>query len=368
MKSHFAAAFLLFALIIGKAAAQPPLASLAGPTMGTTYHIKYWGDQPNDPPKVKATIDELLAEFDRQMSTYRDDSELSQFNRAAAGEWFPVSADTARVVEESLRYYRDTNGVLDVTVPPLLRLWNFSAGAKRDEPIVPPTDEAIAAAQRLAGSQHVQARLEPPALHKDLAGIEVDLSSIAPGYAVDLIIAKLQDLGFANAMVEIGGEVRAVGLRPDGKPWRIGVEQVDATDGTLARIVPLHDMALSTAGDYRNFRTADGGRFTHIIDPRTGRALPYVGASVTVVAKTCTEADALDTPLLIMGPDDGYEWCVEHKIAALFQTRAAAGAIVTKSTQWFDDLAPSNIKATGSAGGRTTKELSPNSPPTPTQP
>jgi len=341
MKSHFAAAILLLAVIVGKVSAKetPALASLTGPTMGTTYHVKYWGAGADSPPQVKEAVDKLLAEFDRQMSTYREDSELMQFNRAPANEWFPVSADTARVVEESLRYYRDTDGVLDVTVPPLLRAWNFQSGG-RDRTARPPSAEAIAAAKAVVGSQHIEVRSDPPALKKDLADVEIDLSSIAPGYAVDLIIAQLQTLGFANTMVEIGGEVRATGTRPDGKPWRIGVEQVESTDGTLARIVPLENLSLSTAGDYRNYRTADGRRFTHIIDPRSGSALPYRGASVTVIAKTCTEADALDTPLLVMGPDAGYEWCVEHKIAALFQTRTAEGTVAERATPQFEAIAP----------------------------
>jgi thiamine biosynthesis lipoprotein len=170
---------------------------------------------------------------------------------------------------------------------------------------------------------------------------------------VDLIIEQLRTLGFANAMVEIGGEVRAVGARPDGKSWRIGVEKVDSTDGTLARVVSLDNLALSTAGDYRNYRAADGRRFTHIIDPRSGEALPYRGAAVTVIASTCTSADALDTPLLIMGPEDGYEWCVKYDIAALFQVRNDDGDIVERATPRFDQLTPGIIEATGSAGGRS---------------
>lgn len=322
------------------AAATPRMASLTGPTMGTTYHIKYWGDAKQSPPRVKREVDRLLAEFDRQMSTYRDDSELSRFNAAAAGEWFPVSADTARVVEQSLKYYRDTGGVLDVTVPPLLRLWNFGGKANKEAAPAPPSREKIAAAQRLVGSELVEVLLEPPALKKLREGVEVDLSSIAPGYAVDLIVERLAALGFANAMVEIGGEVRAVGSRPDGTSWRIGVERVDATDGTLARVVPLDNLSLSTAGDYRNFRAADGRRFTHIIDPRSGEALPYRGAAVTVIAETCTEADALDTPLLIMGPEEGYAWCVKHNVAALFQTRGAEGDVEERATPRFEELAP----------------------------
>ncbi|MBL9162958.1 MAG: FAD:protein FMN transferase [Planctomycetaceae bacterium] len=318
----------------------PAVASLTGPTMGTTYHIKYWGDVSKSPPQVKSDVDGLLAEFDRQMSTYRDDSELSQFNRSPGGDWFPVSRDTAHVVDESLRYFTATEGVLDVTVPPLLRLWNFGGDANKGEAPAPPSQEQILEAQALVGSQRLQVRLDPPALKKELDGVEVDLSSIAPGYAVDLIIERLQTLGFANAMVEIGGEVRAVGTRPDGRPWRIGVEQVDAADGTLARIVPLDNLALSTAGDYRNYRTADGRRFTHIIDPRSGQALPYRGAAVTVIAPTCTEADALDTPLLIIGPDAGYQWCVDRNVAAFFQFRGDDGQVTERATPRFDELAP----------------------------
>jgi thiamine biosynthesis lipoprotein len=359
MNYYIAATLLVIAplmAVIPTQAAQaeaPRVASLTGPTMGTTYHIKYWGEGDDAPPEVKRAIDGLLAEFDRQMSTYRDDSELSQFNRAPAGEWFPVSRDTARVVEESLRYFRDTDGVLEVTVPPLLRLWNFGGDAKKGAAPAPPTREAIDAAQALVGSQRLEVRLDPPALKKTIDGVEVDLSSIAPGYAVDLIIEQLRALGFANAMVEIGGEVRAVGARPDGKSWRIGVEKVDSTDGTLARVVSLDNLALSTAGDYRNYRAADGRRFTHIIDPRSGEALPYRGAAVTVIASTCTSADALDTPLLIMGPEDGYEWCVKYDIAALFQVRNDDGDIVERATPRFDQLTPGIIEATGSAGGRS---------------
>lgn len=323
MNYYIAAIFFTIAPLAAEGA-SPRVASLTGPTMGTTYHIKYWGEGEASPPAVKGEIDRLLATFDEQMSTYRDDSELSRFNRASAGEWFPVSTDTARVVDESLGYFRETGGVLDVTVPPVLRLWNFGGGAKlvkRGAAFAPPTEEELAKALTLVGSGRLQARVDPPALKKEIEGLEIDLSSIAPGYAVDLIVTRLRELGFANVMVEIGGEVRAVGVRGDGTPWRIGVERVGSTDGTLARVVPLADLALSTAGDYRNFQGADGERYTHIVDPRTGRALPYRGAAVTVIAPTCTEADALDTPLLVMGSAAGYDWCVEHNVAALFQER-----------------------------------------------
>jgi FAD:protein FMN transferase len=334
----FAVLVLATSAVSRAAESAPALASLTGPTMGTTYHIKYWGEGSDSPPQVKQAVDALLAEFDRQMSTYRDDSELSHFNKAPAGEWVGVSRATAHVVSESLRYGEATGGVLDVTVSPLVRLWNFGGAGEKERPLQKPNAAAIAEARRLVGLERVEVRLDPPALKKDLAGVEVDLSSIAPGYAVDLVIDRLQKLGFANAMVEIGGEVRGVGTRPDGRGWRIGVEQVDATDGSLALVAPLDNLALSTAGDYRNFQTADGRRFTHIIDPRNGEALPYRGASVTVVAATCIEADALDTPLLVMGPVHGFRWCEEHDVAAYFQFKGEDGTIDAQATTRFREL------------------------------
>ena len=308
--------------------------------MGSTYRIKYWGEGTAPPAEVRTALDQLLDDFDRQMSTYRDDSELSQFNRAPAGVWFPVSADTAKAVQAALEYHRQTDGALDVTVGPLLRLWNFGPQAAKPNAIVhAPTKEQIETVLPQVGSQHLEVCLDKPALRKNLAGIEVELSSIAPGLAVDLVIEMLQRHDFANAMVEIGGEVRACGLRPDGTPWKIGVERPPNGEAGLARIVPLRDLAISTAGDYRIFRTADGKRYSHILDPRTGQALPYRGAAVTVLAKTCLVADALDTPLLVMGAQAGYAWCVEHEVSAMFQEPDGSGGVTVRTTPRLEALA-----------------------------
>jgi thiamine biosynthesis lipoprotein len=186
------------------------------------------------------------------------------------------------------------------------------------------------------GVDHLRVRLTPPALWKDQVGVEIDLSSIAPGYAVDLLIEQLKDLGFANVMVEIGGEVRGVGRRADGAPWRIGVERASQPDAEFVRIVALDNLALTTAGDYRIFRGDAKSRYTHIIDPTTGQALPYRGVSVTVLAETCMDADALDTALLVMGAERGYQWCVKHRVAALFQ--AGDDGQRVRTTPRFDQL------------------------------
>jgi thiamine biosynthesis lipoprotein len=184
------------------------------------------------------------------------------------------------------------------------------------------------------GVAHLEVRHDPPALRKDRADVEIDLSAIAPGYAVDLLIERLRSHGFANAMVEIGGEVRGVGRRTDGKPWLVGVEHAGKPAADFIQIVPLADLALTTAGDYRNLRTIGGNEYTHIIDPRTGQALPHRGFAVTVLAETAMEADALDTALIVMGADGGYQWCVEHDVAALFQE----GDSKIRPTPRFEEL------------------------------
>ena len=309
---------------------------LTGRTMGTTYRIKYWGDGTATQTEVHAEVESLLERFDRQMSTYRDDSELSRFNRAAPKEWFAVSTETAHVVKKAIEYHRLTGGALDVTVAPVSRLWNFGPGALRDSQHAAPTDEQIKEAMKLVGAQRLRVRQSPPALWKEAAGVEADLSAIAPGYAVDLLVERLQSLGFDNAMVEIGGEVRGAGVRPDGQPWRIGVERAEAPAAEFIQIVGLDDFAMTTAGDYRNVQGRGGARYTHIIDPRLGKALPYRGVSVTVLAETALEADALDTALVVMGASRGYEWCVEHDVAALFQH--GAGGVMVKTTPRFDQV------------------------------
>ncbi len=327
---------------LGSAAwAAEPIA-LHGRTMGTTYNTKYWcedADGAPSSPEVQRSIDALLARFDEQMSTWRSDSELSRFNSAKAGQWFPVSADTARVVARALELHKLTAGASDVTVGPLLRLWDFGAGVKRgDGPRVAPSNDAIAKARTRVGAVHLHVREEPPALMKDVDGLEVDLSSIAPGYAVDLIVALLADMNIENAMVELGGEVRAVGVRVDGTPWRIGVQSLPSAEGSIAATLPLADLALATSGDFQNFHTVGDEKLTHILDPRTARPLPYRGASVTVVAPICFEADGLATALFVMGRDEGYEWCVEHETAALFQHRTEDGSAIVRQTPRLQEI------------------------------
>jgi thiamine biosynthesis lipoprotein len=278
------------------------------------------------------------------MSTYRPDSELSGFNQASAEVWFPVSAATAEVVSAAQEISEKTLGSLDVTVGPLVRLWHFgpddaSDGAKRRNPQLP-SAEAIDAAKTAVGYQKLEVRTDPLALRKSVDNLEVDLSSIAPGYTVDQMTEMLIERGLEDFNVEIGGEVRSLGTRPDGKPWRVAIERPRTDRREMLRAVPLVDSAIATAGDYRKFFEIGGRRYSHIIDPATARPVDHSLASVTVVAATCMEADGWDTPLLVLGPERGYECAEKHGITALFVSHGNSGDTVRTTPAWqarFED-------------------------------
>jgi thiamine biosynthesis lipoprotein len=313
--------------------------TFGGPTMGTHYRVSI-AKVPVAVSKseLQPKIEKLLAEVDRQMSTYRPDSELSRFNQAPAGEWFPVSAATVEVVSAAQEISEKTQGALDVTVGPLVRLWHFGpddASAKtRRRNFQPPSDDAIKTAKTAVGYRKLSVRADPPALRKEIDKLEVDLSSIAPGYTVDRMADILIDHGINNFTVEIGGEVRSSGTRPDGKPWRVAVERPLTDRRELLLAVPLIDSAIATAGDYRKFFEIGGRRYSHIIDPATARPVNHSLASVSVVAETCLEADGWDTTLLVLGPDRGYQCAEKHGLAALFVSHGDTGDAVRPTPAW----------------------------------
>jgi thiamine biosynthesis lipoprotein len=307
--------------------------------MGTTYHIKLVAKTGAvDTKSLHGQVEETLAEIDRQMSTYRADSELSRFNQAAAGEWFPVSAAIVKVVVAARAISVRTGGAIDVTVGPLVRLWHFGpaedGGARISKPFVPPSDAEIAEARQRVGYRNLEVRKQPPALRKKVDGLEVDLSSIAPGYAIDELSQIVRKREVDDFMIELGGEVRADGHREDGKPWRVGVERPTEAGRELESSVPLVDAAIATAGDYRKFFEFEERRYSHVIDPSTGRPVRHDLASVTVVADTCIAADGWDTPLLVLGPRRGLACAERNGIAAMFISRDYHETEVHVSPAW----------------------------------
>lgn len=325
------AALLLAVLMLALAGCGPRehTLTLAGPTMGTSWSVQL----PRPPAGVDqaalyAGITAVLEEVNARMSTYQADSELSRFNAAESTDWFPVSDELVRLVDTALAVSTLSDGAFDVTVGPLVNLWGFGPEVQADE--LPAQAEIDAALVRV-GWTLLHTRTEPPALRKDRPDVYVDLSAIAKGHGVDRVAAVLEAAGVRDYLAEIGGELRGRGVNAEGEPWRIAVERPDPGRRAVLRVVALTDQAMATSGDYRNFFELDGRRYSHSIDPATGRPVDHQLASVTVLAERCGEADAWATALLVLGPEQGRALADERGLAALFVERIGEELRLTES-------------------------------------
>lgn len=299
------------------------LVTFTGPTMGTEYTVKI-SDLPTGVSRegLQGDIERILKRIDGRMSTYKQDSELSRFNKQQSADWFEVSSETVLVIDEALRVSRLTDGAFDITVGPVVNLWGFGP-VHREEAI--PSDDAIRKALQRVGYAHIDTRKSPPAIRKDRADVEIDLSAIAKGYAVDQIGGHLESVGVSNYLVEIGGELRARGQKAPATPWKVGIEKPIPNGRAVQRVASLEDQAMATSGDYRNFFERNEQRFSHTINPRTGRPITHTLASVTVIDTTSMHADAMATALMVLGPEAGYELAKREKLAALFIIRNSDG-------------------------------------------
>jgi thiamine biosynthesis lipoprotein len=320
------------AIIVAACSRAPKELAVSGPTMGTTYSVKV-ADPPQgiDAAAVRGAAEEILDRIDRTMSGYRVDSEISRFNSAASTEWIDVSADLATVVDAARQVSQQSGGAFDITVGPLVAAWGFGASG---EPIDLPDDARLSELRAHVGYEKLHARLDPPALRKENPGLHVDLNGIAPGYAVDLLAHKLQSMAVRNFMIDIGGEVRAQGRNARGQLWRIAVERpIDAEPEPYA-IVQLDNASVTTSGEYRHYFDRDGRRYSHTIDPRTGRPVVHSLASVVVVGSTSMVIDAWATALNVLGTKEGHALAARLDLPVLF-IDAEAGKLRSVTTPRF---------------------------------
>ena len=327
------------------AGCQPQPASTAsvvrieGPTMGSTYHISYVPGPGGQPAAAQAqgAVQALLGEIDATVSTYRDDSDLARFNAAPAPVCMDMPDTALELARHALALAQQSEGAFDVTLLPVLEAWGFRHGAAArpaHEASPAPAPAELEAARERMGMQHL--RVQPGQLCKD-APIRVEFNSIAAGYAVDRVASYFAQQGVGSYLVEITGEMKAVGLKPDGAPWRIAIEAPLEGERQAQRIVQLNGLALSTSGDYRNWHEVDGQRQSHIIDPRTLAPVRHRLAAVTVAAPSALEADGLSTLFMALGPQQGFDYAQARGIAALFVSRRENGAgFATRATAAFD--------------------------------
>jgi len=328
---------VLLSLLTGcTPAPENQVMALQGTTMGTFYSIQIVDLPPAiEPTRLRDGIEAELDLVDALMSTYRDDSELSGFNRSRTTDWFAVSPALAGLVQEAIRTSEVSDGAFDVTVGPLVNLWGFGPGGGSDTPLA---DTEIARATARVGYRKLSVRSDPPALRKSEPRLYLDLSAIAKGYGVDRLAELLDAAGVADYLVEIGGELRGRGYNGRGLPWRIAVERPDSAGRTVHRILALRDGAMATSGDYRNFFEQDGKRYSHTIDPKTGRPVTHRLASVTVLAARTARADALATAFLVLGPQAGFDLAESLRTPALFIVRTPEGYSELQTSALADHL------------------------------
>jgi len=293
--------------------------------------------------KVRSIVTEETEFVERTMSRYREDSELSEINRTDAGVPFEVSGPLGELLSEALAVSRLTDGAFDITVGPLLALWGF--GQKRGRTELPSDKDVVSALAR-TGADNLVLDPSTATVTKKIPGLDLDLSAIAKGYAVDRISDALAAAGFRHYLVEIGGEVRANGRNSRDVPWRVGIEKPISESRQTFQVIELDNRSVATSGDYRNFFTLDGRRFSHTIDPRNGRPVSHGLASVTVVHAKCAMADALATGLTVLGPDKGYQLAKSQRLPALFITRKKNGSLYDHAPPEFMALAASRKSST----------------------
>ena len=340
--------FLAFVLLAGLTLhrlflAETPLGSdvliLDGETMGTTYQIRIAGDGLTDglQERVAAETERRLAEVNGWMSNWNPESDVSRFNDYPATDEFPVSFETADLVNYAIELSKWTEGAFDIAIGPVVALWGFGSGARIGEP---PTQEELDYLLRHTGAHNLRVgrgnSKHGGFLRKATVETRIDLSAIAKGYGVDHVAAGLFDLGRKDFLVEIGGEVRAAGERPSGGPWRVAIEEPNDEARSIQTIVDLQDQAMATSGDYRIFYRQGGRRISHTIDPRTGRPIEKGPASATVIHESATVADAWATALMVMG-EKGLAVSEREGIAGMLMWRGDDGAISIQTNALFPE-------------------------------
>lgn len=305
--------------------------------MGTTFTVKFLTSRapaPNqDRDTIEIEINRRLESINRQMSTYLPDSELSLFNQGRHTNWVPVSPEVVEVFQKARSISERSHGAFDITVGPLVNLWGFGPDKR---PWQIPDALEIERALPKVDYRKVSIQSNPSSLRKELPEIYCDLSAIAKGYAVDRVAEFLESTGIENYLAQIGGEVRAKGRNAAGELWQVGIQ--DPNDRRrIRRTIALRNQSVSTSGDYVQSFEEHGKRYSHTIDPRTGRPITHHLASVSVAHGSSAMADAWATALNVLGPEEGYELAIKEGLPTFMIIRTPDG-LAEKMTPTFEKL------------------------------
>lgn len=320
--------------------AESTLAQASGQSMGTSWHV-----HAVLAPEQGALAQELAPQLQRQldivvaqMSHWESGSDLSRFNSAPANTWRHLPSAFYKVLTYALQVANESGGAYDPCAGALVNCWGFGAVRRYSDAdfYAPPAADISAI---LARRDRTRLKIDTT-LHKVLqpGGVQLDLSSVAKGYAVDQLAGTLELNGVHHYLVEVGGELRGAGVKPDGQPWWVALEAVPDADGQQETVAALHGMAVATSGDYRQHFQYGGVRASHTLDPRSGYPVRNGVASVTVLHEQCMAADALSTALSVLGPEDGLRFAEARRLAARFVLRGEDGLREVCTTAFNDML------------------------------
>ena len=308
---------------------------LRGETMGSDWTVRIAGQLPAPASVLQDGVQAQFDAVDQALTTWRPDSALSRFNENDSGEWMDIDPELAAVMSYGLSLADASEGAYDLTIGALVNLWGFGPDPARD---VAPPAAAIETVRARVGWRQVQVDLAGHRARK-APGVRMDLSSLGKGRGVDRVAGYLEAQGVANYLIDLSGKLRARGVNPARKPWRVAVEQPGADDPSgAARTVPaavaLRDASIATSGDYRKFFESGGRHYSHIIDPRTGWPVTHATLSATAIAATCMEADALATVFMVMAPEAALRLADAQGTPALWISRADSAFRLVRSASW----------------------------------
>ncbi|MCG7521593.1 FAD:protein FMN transferase [Ruegeria sp. Ofav3-42] len=321
---------------------EPEVVRLSGETMGTTFNVTAIGTDV-DEDALAVAVEGTLAEVNAKMSNWDPNSEVSTFSASTSTAPTEVSDEFAFVIAAANDVHEKSGGTFDVTLGPLIELWGF--GPRKPEDPVPSDADIQTALDSVGQARLLTLNSENGTLAKSDAGVGINLSAIAKGYGIDAVAGALRDAGIENYMVEIGGDLVTMGQNDKGEAWRIGIEKPEAGAQNIQLIVELDNLGMATSGDYKNFFEQDGVRYSHIIDPTTGRPITHRTTSVTVLAENAMMADAWATAMLALGQEKGMELAEEHNLAVYFISRDVTGgedAYITVHSTAFKDALGTN--------------------------
>lgn len=300
-----------------------PAQEIRGHAMGTNYQVVIV-DPDDDLPleALRRQLQQRIEQIEDLASTYRDSSEISKFNQNRSTDWITVSAAFCSMIAAATSVSRETAGAFDPAVGALVNLWGFGPDFTQDKM---PGDADIARALATSGAHKLDVDCDNDRLRKSVSGLQIDLSGWAKGHAVDQLADILNAAGQANYLVEIGGEIRVSGRNAERKAFAIAVERPDEATIDGVPVLSVTDTGIATSGDYRNYFEHDGIRYSHTIDPRSGRPVRHTLTAVTVVHPSAAYADAMATALLVLGFEEGQRFANDHAIAAYFAVRQGDG-------------------------------------------